>query len=47
MKTVAILQEYVPAYRAPFFLKLQKRCLDKGIVVSIYAGAPHAEQAQR
>jgi glycosyltransferase involved in cell wall biosynthesis len=47
VRRVAILQEYVPAYRVPFFLELQRRCEAVGIEVSIHAGGASAEQAKR
>ncbi len=46
-KRVTILQEYVPAYRAPLFAKMQELAPLHGISLTIAAGRPHGSQAAR
>lgn len=47
MRTVSIVQEYVPRYRVPFFEQLANVLAEHGISLSVYAGGPSRSQAQR
>lgn len=47
MNRVAIVQEYVPGYRAPFFGRLQNSAATEGIDVVVAAGKPNRIQASR
>ncbi|MFD1946458.1 glycosyltransferase [Nocardioides aestuarii] len=47
MKHVAILQEYVPSYRVPFFRALSDKALSVGVRVEVHAGRPIGDQALR
>lgn len=46
-KRVAILQEYVPAYRKPLFEKLREAARTRDIEVHVAAGKPNKRQAAR
>lgn len=47
MRKVVILQEYVPAYRVPFFEQLIERSEHEGIDVVVAAGTASSSQAAR
>lgn len=47
MNRVAIVQEYVPRYRAPFFNHLRASASSKGIELVVAAGTPGEVQATR
>jgi glycosyltransferase involved in cell wall biosynthesis len=44
---VYLLQEYVPAYRDPFFKQLSERLAARGVALTVLAGEPGPGQARR
>lgn len=47
MKSVVILQEYVPQYRVPFFELLRSKGLERGVDIRIAYGEAGSSQAKR
>lgn len=47
MKTVIIIQEYVPSYRHSFFTKLIELAADSDIAIRVVAGQPSGDLAHR
>lgn len=47
MTRVVIVQEYVPAYRVPFFRELRRSAAGFNLDVVVAAGYPNVSQAAR
>lgn len=47
LRTVDIVQPYVPSYRVPFFELLTNELIARGVALRIFAGTPDTAQAKR